>query len=590
MGNPETYSPNNSSPNLPVKKIPVHIKSAQNRILIKGGKVVNHDEEFMADVFVEEGIIKEVGENLIVPGGTKTVDAKGKLVIPGGIDTHTHLEFYFMGTRTGDDFYTGTRAALAGGTTTIMNFVLENRDMSLLEAYDINRERAEKKACCDFAFHSAIFKYDDKVAKEMEILTKEKGVNSFKAFMAYKDSLMITDEDMIKMFKKCKELGSLAMVHAENGDIIAECQNKVRECGIKGPEGHLLSRPENLEAEATGRAIAIGDATNCPVYIVHVMSKTSAEVISNARRKGSVVIGEAIAAGVGTDGTHYFNKCWRHSAAHVMSPPLRDDPSTPSYLMDLLANNDLECTGTDHCVFNTNQKALGKDDFTKIPNGVNGVEDRMTVIWDKGVHTGKMDASRYVAITSTNAAKIFNIYPRKGRIAKGSDADIVVWDPNATRTISTATHHQAVDFNIFEGMTCHGVASIVISNGKVVLENGNLNVVQGSGRFIETPCFSDVVYKRVLKRDTIKMVGVDREEYTGPVVDLTKDIGTGVSKVILSPPNANGAFHNRPLTKSGGRNMQDSSFSFGGDQWDDNSKRSSTKVCAPPGGKSSGIF
>lgn len=226
MGNPETYSPNNSSPNLPVKKIPVHIKSAQNRILIKGGKVVNHDEEFMADVFVEEGIIKEVGENLIVPGGTKTVDAKGKLVIPGGIDTHTHLEFYFMGTRTGDDFYTGTRAALAGGTTTIMNFVLENRDMSLLEAYDINRERAEKKACCDFAFHSAIFKYDDKVAKEMEILTKEKGVNSFKAFMAYKDALMISDEDMIKMFKKCKELGGLAMVHAENGDLVEECQKK----------------------------------------------------------------------------------------------------------------------------------------------------------------------------------------------------------------------------------------------------------------------------------------------------------------------------------------------------------------------------
>lgn len=591
MGNPDSYSPNGSSPSLPVKKIPVHIKSAQNRLLIKGGRVVNHDQSFMADVFVEDGIIKDVGENLIVPGGTKTLDAKGKLVIPGGIDTHTHLEFYFMGTRTADDFYTGTRAALAGGTTTVMNFVLENRTMSLVDAFNLNKTRAEKKACCDFAFHSAVYNFDEKVAKDMEVLTKEKGVNSFKAFMAYKDSLMIKDEDMIKMFKKCKELGALAMVHAENGDLVDECCKKIQSYGITGPEGHLLSRPEAFEAEATQRAITIGDETNCPVYIVHVMSKSSAEVISNARRKGSVVIGEPIAAGLGTDGTHYFNKCWRHSAGHVMSPPLRDDPSTPGYLMDLLANGDLECTGTDHCVFNTNQKALGKDDFSKIPNGVNGVEDRMTIIWDKGVHTGKMDPCRYVAVTSTNAAKIFNIYPRKGYIGKGSDADIVVWDPDTTRTISSATHHQAVDFNIFEGMTCYGVPLAVIANGKVVLENGVLNVVQGSGRFIETPCFSETVYKRISIRDGIKPVKVEREAYTGPVVDLSKEIESGMSDVKISPSAAaNGAFHHRPLTKSGGRNMQDSSFSFGGDQWDDSMGRPSTKVKNPPGGKSSGIF
>lgn len=589
MGNPDFDC--SSTINLPVKKIPVHIKSAQNRLLIKGGKVVNHDQEFFADVFVENGVIKEVGENLIVPGGTKTIDAKGKYVMPGGIDTHTHMEFYFMGTRTADDFYTGTRAALAGGTTMIMNFVLENRDMSLVEAYDLNKERALKKACCDFAFHSAVFKYDDKVAQEMEILAKERGVNSFKCFMAYKDALMIRDEDMIKVFKKCKELGAIAMVHAENGDVVHECQQKIHDCGINGPEGHLLSRPEALEAEATQRAITIGDATNCPVYIVHVMSKSSAEVIGNMRRKGSVVIGEAIAAAVGTDGTHYFNKCWRHSAGHVMSPPLRDDPSTPGYLMDLLANNDLECTGTDHCTFNTNQKALGKDDFAKIPNGVNGVEDRMSIIWDKGVHTGKMDASRFVAVTSTNAAKIFNIYPRKGRIAVGSDADIVVWDSEGTKIISSETHHQAVDFNIFEGMTCRGVPSVVVCNGKVVLEDGNLTVTQGSGRFVETPCWSDLVYKRVAIRDKIKPVGVEREPYTGPVIDLTKqNLETGISKMTMSPPQNSGAFHNRPPTRGGGRNMQDSSFSFGGDQWDDRHQKSSTKVCAPPGGKSSGIF
>jgi dihydropyrimidinase len=408
-----------------------------------------------------------------------------------------------MGTRTSDDFYTGTRAALAGGTTMIMNFILENREMPLLDAYKLNRQNADTKVCCDYALHACVYNYNEKVAQEMEVLSKEKGVNSFKMFMAYKDVFMIRDDDLIKVFKKCKELGTIAMVHAENGDLVHECQQKIHDLGITGPEGHLLSRPEEFEAEATNRAVTIAHEVNCPLYVVHVMSKSSALVISDAKRRGCVVIGEPIAAGLGTDGTHYFNKCWRHSAGHVMSPPLREDPSTPGYLMDLLSNGDLDCTGTDHCTFNTNQKALGKDDFSKIPNGVNGVEDRMSVIWEKGVHSGKMDAKKFVAVTSTNAAKIFNVYPRKGCIAKGSDADIVVWDPEATRTISAKTHHQTVDFNIFEGLTCHGVPSVVISNGRVVLEDGNLVVVQGSGRFVETPCFPEHVYSRVAVRDKV---------------------------------------------------------------------------------------
>jgi dihydropyrimidinase len=352
--------------------------------------------------------------------------------------------------------------------------VLEDQKMSLLEAYDLNKSRAERKACCDYAFHVCVQNFDEKVEKDLETLAKEKGVNSFKAFLAFKNKLQISQDDFVKLLKKCKELGALAQVHAENGDIIEEAKKRIKELGIKGPEGHLLSHPEQAEADAALHAIALASEINCPLYIVNVMSKLSASIIADARKRGNVVFGEPIAASLATDGTHYFNKCWRHSAGHVCSPPLRDDSSTPTYLTDLLANGDLELASSNHCVFNTNQKALGKDDWENIPCGVNGIEDRMSLLWTKGVHNGKMSPSRFVAVTSTNAAKIFNLYPRKGFINKGSDADVVVWDPNATKVISVENHKQAVDFNIFEGMSCYGVPSIVISNGRVVYENGTV--------------------------------------------------------------------------------------------------------------------
>lgn len=465
--------------------------------------MVNDDHSFYADVLVEDGVIRQVGNNLVIPEGARTIDAKGLLVIPGGIDTHTHMQMPFMGTVAVDDFYHGTKAALAGGTTMIIDFVIPKKGESLLEAYEQWRTWADEKVCCDYALHCAVTWWSDQVAQEMETLSKEKGINSYKVFMAYKDVMMLEDAEMYHTFKKCKELGAVAMVHAENGHLIAEKTKEIVTEGITGPEGHLYSRPEEVEAEATNRAVMLANQCNCPLYVVHVMSKTAADVVSKARKEGKVVFGEPIAGGLGTNGKNYFDRCWRHAAAHVLSPPLRPDESTPEYLMDLLANNDLQLTGTDNCTFNADQKALGKDDFRRIPNGINGVEDRMSIVWDKGVATGKMDACRFVAVTSTTAAKLFNIYPKKGRIAVGSDADIVLWDPSASRTISAKTHHHACDFNIFEGMTVKGVAKVVITGGRVVLDGDGLHLTQGVGRFVPTPCHAEYVYGRIDPRDEV---------------------------------------------------------------------------------------
>jgi len=528
---------------------------------------------FEGDIYIEDGVIKEIGKNLVIPGGARIMDVKGKMIIPGGIDTHTHMQLPFMGTKAVDDFYHGTKAALAGGTTMIMDFVLDQKGVSLLDAYDKWRAWADEKVCCDYSFHVGVTWWGEKTEEEMEILVKERGINSFKAFMAYKDVFMMNDTELYQMFKACKKLGAIPQVHAENGSVIAERSSEVFNAGVTGPEGHEMCRPEEAEAEAVHRAITLASQASAPVYIVKVSSKSSAEEISNARRRGKVVFGEPIAASLGTDGTHYYNKCWRHAAGHVLSPPLRPDATTPDYLMNLLANDDLQVTGTDNCTFNADQKALGKDDFRRIPNGVNGVEDRMSVIWEKGVMTGKMDPCRFVAVTSTAAAKIFNIYPKKGRIAVGSDADIVVWDGEEKRTISAKTHHQACDFNIFEGQVVRGVPKVVISGGRVVLDEDGLHITQGVGRFVPTPPNAEFVYGRIRNRDRInKPVPVKRDAYDGPVIQIS-DVPEPEKP--LNPV----FYHDSGATENGSS------------QYDEKSpRRAGTRVAQPPGGKSSALW
>ncbi len=456
--------------------------------IIRGGTVVNADRAFKADVLIEGDKIVAVGENLQAPAGATVVDAKGKYVMPGGIDTHTHMQLPFMGTVTMDDFYSGTAAALAGGTTTIIDFVIPNPKQPLMEAYKTWRGWAEKSAC-DYTFHVAITWWDDTVHEDMGKLVRDHGVNSFKHFMAYKNAIMADDETLVKSFRRSLELGAIPTVHAENGELVFQLQKELMAKGITGPEAHPLSRPPEVEAEAANRAIAIANVIGTPVYIVHVSCEESLDAITRARSKGQRVYGEALAGHLVIDENVYKHEDKEFARAHVMSPPFRSAHHQEALWHGLQGGN-LHTTATDHCTFCAAQKAAGKDDFTKIPNGCGGVEERMAVVWDAGVNTGKLTPMEFVKVTSTNAAQIFNIYPRKGVVAAGSDADLVVWDPEASKTISAKTHHSKGDFNVFEGRTVRGIPTHTVAAGKVVYDNGKLNAVQGAGRHIDRPAFT----------------------------------------------------------------------------------------------------
>ncbi|WP_317203562.1 dihydropyrimidinase [Janthinobacterium sp.] len=456
--------------------------------IIRGGTVVNADRAFRADVLCYGDKIVAVGESLDAPASAKVIDAGGQYVMPGGIDTHTHMNLPFMGTVTADDFFTGTAAGLAGGTTTIMDFVIPAPRQSLLEAYHTWRGWAAKSAG-DYTFHVAVTWWDDSVHAEMGTLVRQHGVNSFKHFMAYKNAIMANDETLIKSFTRALELGALPTVHAENGELVFQLQQDLLKKGMRGADAHPLSRPPAVEAEAANRAIAIANVLNTPVYIVHVSCAEALEAIARARANGQRVYGEALAGHLVIDDSVYQSADAAYAAGHVMSPPFRGKRHQEALWHGLQSGN-LQTTATDHCTFCAEQKAAGREDFTKIPNGCGGVEERMAVIWDAGVNTGRLTPSEFVRVTSTNAAQIFNMYPRKGVIASGADADIVVWDPEGRRTISAASQFARGGFNVFEGRTVRGVPSTTVAAGNVVFHRGELMAEEGAGRYVERPAFS----------------------------------------------------------------------------------------------------
>jgi dihydropyrimidinase len=460
--------------------------------LIRGGTVVTATDFNRADILIEGEIVSQLAKR-VGGSGHDLVDATGCYVFPGGIDPHTHLDMPFGGTVTADDFQSGTIAAALGGTTTVIDFALHQRGNSLHAALETWHGKAKHKAVIDYAFHLTIADGRDETMNEISEIIEREGVNSFKVFMAYKGVLQVDDETIFKTLRAAAKAGGLVQLHAENGDVIEVMVNEAREKGHKAPKYHALTRPVEAEVEATSRGIRLAEMAGAPLYVVHVSSAMAADAISDGRKRGLPIYGETCPQYLVCDASDYDRPDFA-GANYVMSPPLRDKWNQ-SVLLHKLKNMELQSFGSDQCSFNhKGQKELGKDDFSKIPNGAPTIEDRLSVLWEIGVNSGVLGLNAFVAATSANPAKLFGLFPRKGTIAVGSDADILVWDPTIERTISAKSHHMKADNNIFEGMKIKGRPRFVFSRGQKIVDGEQFTGTPGAGIFQKCAKFFPVQF------------------------------------------------------------------------------------------------
>src|SRR5882757_8551859 len=455
------------------------------RTLIKNGTIVTAVDQYTGDVLVEGQKIAVIGMALDIPAANvdTVIDAAGKYVLPGGIDVHTHMDMPFGGATSADDFETGTRAAAFGGTTTIVDFAIQYRGQTLHTAWETWAKKAEGKAVVDYGFHMIITELNDQVEGEMDALVGQ-GITSFKLFMAYPGVFMLDDASIFKALLRTGNNGGTICMHAENGGVIDVLVQRALAQGKTAPKYHALTRPARAEAEATHRAIALAEIAGVPIYIVHLSAAEALEMVTEARDRGLPAYAETCPQYLFLSYDNYEEPGFE-GAKYVMSPPLRPK-DTQDRLWRGLAFNDLQAISTDHCPFcMKEQKTLGQNDFSKIPNGAPGIETRMSLVYDGGVIPGRISLNRFVELTSTSPAKIFGLFPRKGTIAPGSDADIVVFDPNRTITLAAKTLHMNCDYNPYEGRQVTGATDTVMSRGRLVIENGTFVGRKGAGSFLK---------------------------------------------------------------------------------------------------------
>jgi dihydropyrimidinase len=458
--------------------------------VIRNGAVVTATDTYRADVAIADGKVAAIGRNLPVENATRILEAEGKLVLPGGIDVHTHLDMPFGGTTSADDFETGTRAAAFGGTTTLIDFAIQYKGQRLRQAFDTWMGKASSKAVCDYAFHCIVTDISAGQLGEMNDLIAE-GITSFKLFMAYPGVFMLDDGAIFKALQTTAKNGGMICMHAENGSAIDVIVQQALAEGKKAPKYHALTRPTTAEAEATGRAIALAEMAGAPIYIVHLSSNDALEKVREARDRGLPVYAETCPQYLYLS-LENFDAPGFEGAKYVFTPPLREKWHQEK-LWNGLKCDHLQVVSTDHCPFCfKEQKELGRDDFTKIPNGGPGVEHRMSLIYSGGVAGGRFSVNRFVELVATTPAKLFGLYPRKGTIAVGSDADLVIFDPHRKHTISAQTHHMRVDYSMFEGIQVTGMPDTVLSRGRVVVAGDTFQGRAGQGEFLRRSTYAEV--------------------------------------------------------------------------------------------------